>query len=139
MKKRHMWYYPGVFIVVFGGWAALLVGADSGNRQRDPVALVNGSDITRADYEREMNQTQRRIQAQGRQVSESQLKELKKVVLDNVIGRELLYQESQKQGILVKTSDTEAGFSSMKNSYPNETEFRNSLAEMNFSEESVRT
>lgn len=126
-------------MILFLGWIPSSVGAGNGNPQTDPVALVNGSGISREEYEREMNQVRNRMLRQGRQVSDSQLMEIKRVVLDNIIGRELLYQESRKQGVLVKTSDTEARWLSMKDSYPSEVEFKNALTEMNLSEESLRT
>lgn len=138
-KKHHRWGYRGIFVILFLGWIASSVGAGNGNPQTDPVALVNGSGISREEYEREMNQVRNRMLRQGRQVSDSQLMEIKRVVLDNIIGRELLYQESRKQGVLVKTSDTEARWLSMKDSYPSEVEFKNALTEMNLSEESLRT
>lgn len=138
-KKHHRWGYRGIFVILFLGWIASSVGAGNGNPQTDPVALVNGSGISREEYEREMNQVRNRMLRQGRQVSDSQLMEIKRVVLDNIIGRELLYQESRKQGVLVKTSDTEARWLSMKDNYPSEVEFKNALTEMNLSEESLRT
>lgn len=138
-KKHHGWGYRGIFVILFLGWIPSSVGAGNGNPQTDPVALVNGSGISREEYEREMNQVRNRMLRQGRQVSDSQLMEIKRVVLDNIIGRELLYQESRKQGVLVKTSDTEARWLSMKDSYPSEVEFKNALTEMNLSEESLRT
>lgn len=138
-KKHHRWGYRGIFVILFLGWIPSSVGAGNGNPQTDPVALVNGSGISREEYEREMNQVRNRMLRQGRQVSDSQLMEIKRVVLDNIIGRELLYQESRKQGVLVKTSDTEARWLSMKDSYPSEVEFKNALTEMNLSEESLRT
>lgn len=138
-KKHHRWGYRGIFVILFLGWIPSSVGAGNGNPQTDPVALVNGSGISREEYEREMNQVRNRMLRQGRQVSDSQLMEIKRVVLDNIIGRELLYQESRKQGVLVKTSDTEARWLSMKDNYPSEVEFKNALTEMNLSEESLRT
>ncbi|MEE8398344.1 MAG: peptidylprolyl isomerase [Desulfobacterales bacterium] len=138
VKRHHQWHFPGICLILFMGWIASSVWAGDGYFRTDTVALVNGSGISRKDYEREMNQVQNRMLRQGRQVSESQLTEIKKVVLDNIIGRELLYRESQKQGFLVKTRDAEARWSSMKDSYPSEAEFRDALNELNFTEDALR-
>ncbi|RLB25408.1 MAG: hypothetical protein DRG66_08045, partial [Deltaproteobacteria bacterium] len=65
------------------------------------VAVVNGSVITQEDFDREIDRVRQRFLSMGKPLIDSQIPEIKKEVLENLINRELLYQESQRKGIKV--------------------------------------
>ena len=65
------------------------------------MAVVNGSVITRADFDRELTSALGRLSSTGEPVAHSQLSQLKEEVFKKLIARELLYQESQNNGIKV--------------------------------------
>jgi len=103
------------------------------------VAVINGVAITQAHYDKELKVHLDRVSRQGKQISEEQITALKKDVLDGLIEREVLYQESQKAGIKVdeqKVTDQMAG---IKKRFPDEEEFKKALASMGLTEEEVRT
>lgn len=62
------------------------------------VAVVSGSVITQQDLDSEKANVQQQHLRRGEQLSDSQIN---KEALDNLIGMELLYQESRKKGIKV--------------------------------------
>ena len=64
---------------------------------KDPVAVVNGVNISKMEYEREINLQLHTASQQGRQIPEAMLPKIKADILNNLIDRELLYQESQKK------------------------------------------
>ncbi len=103
----------------------------------DKVALVNGSVITRADFDREMGRA-KQVYAMGRPVKGSQLKEIKERALENLIERELLYQESQSKGIKVSEDDVKKQVEALKKRFPNEDQFKKMLDQMNMSEDLLR-
>ena len=78
------------------------------------VAIVNGSVITQEDFDREMNRVQQQFMAMGKHLSDSQLSELNEKVLENIINRELLYQESQKKGITIDEAALNKGLKELK-------------------------
>jgi peptidyl-prolyl cis-trans isomerase C len=117
--------------------ASLLAAAEKGV-SKDNVALVNGSAITRAELDRLMASAQGRLSSAGKGLSGSQLTEMKKQALENLIDRELLYQESQRQGIKVDEAVINEEIDALKKRFPSEAELKKSLARMNLSETAMR-
>jgi peptidyl-prolyl cis-trans isomerase C len=105
----------------------------------DKMAVVNGSVITRADFDREMSRVQKRLLSMGRPVSASQLSAIKERVLEGLIGRELLYQESQKQGITVQEAAINEQVSKLKDRFSSEAEFNRAVSEANLSEAAIKS
>jgi len=58
------------------------------------VATVNGTNIYQKDLDRDVNAAKQQFQAQGRTITEDQEDQFRQSVLENLIGRELLYQDS---------------------------------------------
>jgi len=117
-------------------WLAL-----AGKKQpsEDKVAVVNGSVITRADFDTEMSRVQRGLFSMEKPLSDSKLSEVKKEALENLIDRELLYQESQKKGIKVDEAAINEQLSTLKKRFPSEAEFKKALSETNLSEAAIKS
>ncbi len=105
----------------------------------DKAAVVNGVVITRAHFDKELKVHLERVSRQGRQISDDQLAELKKEVLDGLIEREVLYQKSQKAGIKVDEKKVDDQMAGIKKRFPSEAEFQKALTSMNLTEAEVRT
>ena len=98
------------------------------------VAVVNGSVITREDIDRDMGNIRERFARMGKSLTGSQLSDARKEVLENLINRELLYQESQKRGIRVDEATVKEHMEKLAKQFPNEAEFKTLLKKMNLSE-----
>jgi peptidyl-prolyl cis-trans isomerase C len=59
-------------------------------------------------------------------------------VLENLIARELLYQECQKKGIKVDQKEVDGQLTAIKGRFPSEAEFKNALSKMNLTEADLR-
>ncbi|RLB87940.1 MAG: peptidylprolyl isomerase [Deltaproteobacteria bacterium] len=118
---------------------ASLSAAEQSKPSQDKVAVVNGSAITRADFDRELMYAQERLSGTGMQLNTAQLTQLKKNVLEQLIERELLYQESQKKGIKVDQGAINEQWRTLKNRFPSEEDFSNTLKKMNLSEKAVKS
>ena len=105
----------------------------------DKVAVVNGVVITRAHFDKELKVHLERVSRQGQQMSDDQLKALKNEVLDGLIEREILYQQSQKADIKVDNQQVDEQMAGIKKRFPNEAEFQKALASMGLTEAEVRT
>ena len=103
------------------------------------AAEINGVIITKKQFEKELNIHLERVARQGRQLPDSQLASLKKDILDGLIERELLYQESQKAGIKVKQEAIDQQLADIKKRFPSDDQFKSALAQMNLTEIEVRT
>lgn len=123
----------------------LLVGAPSivlGQEMRPDeaiVAMVNGSAITRTDYDTEMKNVEGRLFMEGKPLQHSQLPEIGRQVLENLIDREILYQESQKIGVKISETAINREMATLKKRFPSEDEFRKMLGNFNLSEEFLRS
>ena len=136
--KHNRWFWGLVTVLVL---ALVASPALTGEKQppEGKVAVVNGSVITRADFDREMSRVKKRLFGMGKPLSDSQLSEIKKQVLENLIASELLYQESQKQGITVDEAAINEQVRKLKERFSSEAEFKSALSKANLSEAAIKS
>ena len=103
------------------------------------VAVVNGTVLKQAELDSETNRYLDRLQRTGRSPNDLERSQIKKQVLENLIARELLYQESQKKGIKVDQQEIDAQLTGLKGRFPNEAEFKNALSRNNLTEADLRS
>ncbi|MBW1842204.1 MAG: peptidylprolyl isomerase [Deltaproteobacteria bacterium] len=103
------------------------------------VATVNGVAITQDDFDREMARVSSQFSRGGRALKESQMPDIKNRVLETLINRELLYQESQNKGIKVEDADVIKQVDILKKRFPNEDGFKAALIEMKISEAELKS
>lgn len=120
-------------------WLASPTWTEEKHPSGGEVAVVNGSVITQEDFEDEMARVQQMFLNRGTPLSDSQLPRIKREVLESLISRELLYQESQKRGIDVGESAVDEQLSKLKKRFPSEAEFNRALGQMNLSEAAVKS
>lgn len=111
--------------------------AESQSADRE-VAVVNGTVIKQAELDRETNRYLARLRSEGRFPNDIELGQIKTQVLENLIARELLYQESQKKGIKVDQKQVDTQLTALKGRFPSEAEFKNALDRMNLTEADLR-
>ena len=136
--KRRRWLWALLTALVLTLVFSPLVAAEK-NPSENKVAVVNGSVITQAKFDREMRIAQRRSSSTGKPLTDSQLSAIKKETLEQLIDRELLYQESQKKGIKVDETAVKEQLETLKKRFPSEAEFKNALSKMNLSEAGVKS
>ncbi len=105
------------------------------------VATVNGSAITRAELDMEINRLAPQ-ELYHRSISPEKQKEIEKKALDNLINTELFYIEAKRQGLKVDNSELKKSINSLKSSYPSAKAFEDTLKKsgmtMSVFEEKVR-
>lgn len=104
----------------------------------DKVAAVNGVIIKQREYDRELEFFVKRAAPEGQQIPDSQLAEIKNDVLNSLIDREVLFQESKKKGIEVKPEAISDQLQSIKQRYPDEAQFTEMLKSLGMSESDVQ-
>jgi len=103
------------------------------------VATVNGVTITQDDFDKEMARVRSQFARSGRSLKESQLPDIKNRVLETLVNRELLYQESQNKGVKVEDAEVNQQVDILKKRFPNEDEFKAALLEMKISEAELKS
>jgi len=133
--KRFYQIFTILILVLFSLPAMAADKTPSGGK----VAVINGVVITQAHFDKELKVHLERVSRQGKQISEEQITALKKDVLEGLIEREVLYQESQKAGIKIDDQKVNDQMAGIRKRFPNEEEFKKALASMGLTEEEVRT
>ncbi|MDM8522876.1 peptidylprolyl isomerase [Desulfococcaceae bacterium HSG8] len=111
----------------------------AGKTEENRIALVNGKAIYREDFDREMKIVRLRVSMQGQEVDEAWISEIKQNILDGLINRELLYQESQVKGIKLEDAAINDEFKKWKGQFPDESQFKNMMQMMDISEEIIKS
>jgi peptidyl-prolyl cis-trans isomerase C len=104
----------------------------------DKVAVVNGVTINKDMYDRELNFFVRRAAQGGQQIPDGQMARMKNEVLESLIDRELLYQESKKRGIQIKSEAVSEQLQKIQQRYPSKEEFNKLLSTMGLTESDVQ-
>jgi peptidyl-prolyl cis-trans isomerase C len=125
------------FAVIFLIMCALPALGESKAAAPDKVAMVNGIAIPKKVFDRQMLVFQARMAEQGQKPDAAQLENMKKHVLDQLIGGELLYQEAKKDGISVSTDEVNAYVANIKKRFPSEADFKQGLARMHTNEKEM--
>ncbi|MDF1593161.1 MAG: peptidylprolyl isomerase [Desulfobacterales bacterium] len=138
MGKRFLEKGCMVWLVVFGVGLWSTAVAQEKKVLEVKAASVNGSIITMKQLDRELTQIQQRLAGQGKTLTDSELAAIKKDLLESLINRELIYQESRRQKISAKESEVAEQFDGLKKRFPGETEFNQALQQMNISETEIK-
>lgn len=106
----------------------------------DMVATVNGSVISRNQFNNALSYQQEIAAINGLSITDAQLPLLKYQILENLINQELLYQESQRYGISVDENEIDETYEAKKQqaNFETDAEFEEALKESNKSVASYR-
>ncbi|MBW2470234.1 MAG: peptidylprolyl isomerase [Deltaproteobacteria bacterium] len=112
--------------------------AEEKKEPADKAAVVNGVAISKDDFDREMDFYIKRANQRGQQVPEAQMGLMKNQVLDSLIDRELLFQETKKKGINIDPKDVADELQKIKQRYAKPGEFEQLLNDMGLTESDVQ-
>ena len=134
-NSRRLYQFAAIMVIIL---FFLPVLADDKQPSGEKVAVVNGVVITRDQYDKELQVHLGRVSRQGKQISDDQMAELKKEILEGLIEREVLYQESRKAGIKVDDQKVNDQLAAIKKRFPNDEEFKKALNKMNLTEDEIQ-
>jgi peptidyl-prolyl cis-trans isomerase C len=123
-----------VAICLFVGPAWADEAASSGK----VIASVNGKAIFKSEFDRMLAGYKKRAAHIGMPLKEADLKIVKNRILGNLIDAELLYQQSQKEGIKINEKTVNERIEKMKKRFPNEDAYQKALKRMHVSEKEFR-
>ena len=105
----------------------------------DQIAVVNGVKISSTQFQRELDFYISQASQRGQQIPEFMLPKLKNDILNNLIDRELLYQESQKMKITVDSNAVADQMATIKQRFQSPAEFEAAIKELNVSEADIQS
>lgn len=104
------------------------------------AAIVNGVVIEEEEVNRGLLYHEQRLLATtGQAIRPDMIPEVRKMILENLIDMELLYQQSVKKGVVVDDAQVNEQLDRMKKQYPSEQIFKESLAEEKVTEETLKS
>ncbi|MBW1981790.1 MAG: peptidylprolyl isomerase [Deltaproteobacteria bacterium] len=115
------------------------VSAASDQKQGTVVARVNGTDISQSDFDSEMSRVLDRMQTSGKAPSNTEMAKLRQNVLDQLIARELLYQEARKKGIKPDQKTVDEQYTALEGRFPSENDFKAALTAMGLNETKLKS
>ena len=133
----------GAFLFLLSA-VAVVTACGSGNasgheNSDDVVAIVNGVEITRSVFERQLEAQMQQYQAQGMQIDDEQRSEIEEQLLDQLIARELILQDGRDRGIAPSEEDVAAQLEQIKAQFPSEEAFEEALAQQNLTLEEIES
>ena len=118
--------------------ASVFAFAEDKKAPDNKVAVVNGVTISQGEFDRELDFFVKRTAPGGQPIPDAQMTQMKQDVLDSLIDRELLYQESKKKGIQINSEAVDDQLKNIQHRYPNKDDFKKLLKEMGMSESDVK-
>ncbi len=105
----------------------------------DVVVTVNGTAITRQDFDREMMTAQQYFAAMGHEnIQGDKLEQVKRAVLNKLISSTLLLQASKKGGIKVDRAKVEAEAKGFRGRFSSDKEYQAAISKLHISEAGLR-
>ncbi len=144
MMKR---IFSGILLLSI---AVLVLGACSNNDSTkqnaekettgDVVATVDGKDISKKDYDKELESMKATYEQQGMtadQMDSKMLAELEQSVLDQMINAELLLQAAEKDGVSVEQKELDAELEKIKTNFADEKQYEDALKQNELTEKEL--
>jgi len=135
MGGHKRWTYS---LFIFLTLVVLLSPAVSAEEEgKTKVAIINGSAIGKDEFDREMKIFRGRYRDRLGSLKDSEMLAVKKKILEGIIERELLFQESKRSCIRVEDGTIREQLAKIKQQYPNEETFKEVIKRVNLTEEQV--
>ena len=106
--------------------------------ETDKIAIVNGKAISNDAYEKEISRINNQLAAQGKQIAETEMAEIKKQVIENLISMELLYQTCLEKGVTADQTMVDNEWAKVKAKYPDEKDLAKALTDLKVTEATVK-
>jgi peptidyl-prolyl cis-trans isomerase C len=103
------------------------------------IASVNGKSIPKSQYDSRLSVFKKRAAHKGGPLNDATLTTIKNRILENLIDAEVLYQQSQKEGIKVDDQTINEQIEKMKKRFPDETAYKKAIEKMYISEKDFKT
>jgi peptidyl-prolyl cis-trans isomerase C len=107
-------------------------------KDKDYVAVVNGAKIPSSEVDRKIELIKKRYSDMGTPVPQDQLANMREKLINSLVEQELLYQESQSQGIDVDAATVDSDFENFKKQFKNEEDYQKQMKDLNYTEDVLK-
>ncbi|WP_173916371.1 SurA N-terminal domain-containing protein [Halobacillus sp. Marseille-Q1614] len=106
-------------------------------KESDPVAVVNGEEIPRKEFETQLDGAKKQYEQMGMDVKGKE-EQLQKSIIDQMVGLELLKQEAKKEGYEVSEDEVDKRYEEFTSQFESEEAQKKAFEESNLTEEKVK-
>lgn len=139
MKLKSLFVLLSFFLGVSLAGTLHAQNAEQQTATAGKAAIVNGVVIQEEEVNRGLHYQQQRLLATtGMAIRPEMMPEARKMILEELIDRELLYQQSRKKGVTIEDAQVNEELEQLKKQYPNEQAFKEGLAENQLTEAAVK-
>ncbi len=103
-----------------------------------PVAMVNGEEIGRQEFDQLLNYFRYQYMQQGRQIQGAQLEQLKEMVLESMIDNVLMYQIAKENGYTPTENELNEELQKTKERFADDTAYQKALNQQGMTEADLR-
>lgn len=127
-----------VIMVLLVGSSAVVAQSGAPDRGFDEIARVNGVVITRREFQVEYRQAVDQHAREGQPVNEAYIASVRRSVIQRMVEEELLFQESQKLGIVVSAEEIDAEVAEARARFQDGAAFERELTRLHMDETQYR-
>lgn len=135
MHKKLATFFQATLMIIM---ICLSVEAANAQVKEEKIAIVNGTFITKDEYERALTRAKDLATSQGKEITEAELPAIKKQIIDNIAEMLILYQDAIAKGIKEDQAQIDSEVAKLKSGYPDEEAFKKTLASNNITEALIR-
>ncbi|MBW1894747.1 MAG: peptidylprolyl isomerase [Deltaproteobacteria bacterium] len=119
----------------------LISGAEAKNTKpkEEKAAMVNGKVITQSYLDQHVNMILKQFPGKDGQIENDRIARIRFKVLDDLINREVLFQESEKAGVKIEPAIVDEQFAKMKKQHPDGQAFEKYMSSLNLTEASIKS
>ncbi|MGD8371847.1 MAG: peptidylprolyl isomerase [Syntrophobacterales bacterium] len=136
--RGKIWFWTLIIAIALAS-SSLQASAAEKQPPDGAVATVNGTVISKSEYDLQVGRVLEGLRRSGKVPNEMEQNQIRGEVLNNLIARELLYQETQKKGIKADEGAVDKQLKQLKGRFPTEVEYQSAMSRMNLTEGEVRS
>ena len=137
--KQRRWFYVSIMIFIVAIFAMQACKKGDPKPPEGAVAMVNGEILTQEEFDSELSMMQKQFASMGQSENDEQLAKIKSNILENLIARKVLSQESKKKGVEADEAAIEERLAGIKQRFAQqEGSFEKMLEEMHLTEAGLK-
>lgn len=125
-----------ILVVALMVTMVVAVTACGSNEKEEPVAIVNGVEVSRASFDDEVNYFIKMYEGQGYQLTDEDIEYLREHALDNLINTALLLEAAEEADITIDAEAVQDELENTISQFESEEEFEEALAAEGYTRES---
>jgi peptidyl-prolyl cis-trans isomerase C len=106
---------------------------------KQKIASVNGTVISLKDFKWAYDSEEQRMICGGQRLEEADVRNLKKQVFDNLIHREILYQQSRKKNIEISQARVDEEYKRIQDTMMSDIDYETIKKELGMNEQDIKT